>query len=113
MSAEVFSLMSAESRAAAMPLAISRAVVIEAVMPPIAVQSILSAPSGDGCVGASIVVQGGADTPFVAPHACGHAAGLELPQLVRRAREGARRFAWLRGRASFLPEVRHLVGSLF
>lgn len=41
-----------------MPLAMSRAAEIEAVMPPIAVQSIfLSTLSGNGCVGAPMVAR--------------------------------------------------------
>ena len=51
------------SRVALNPLAMSLAAEIDAVMPPIAVQSIfLSALSGVGCVGASSIAQGAAGT---------------------------------------------------
>lgn len=62
--------MSVVSRIALNPLAISLAVEIEAVIPPIAVQSIfLSAFPGDGCVGASSISRGTAGT------FCGHQRG--------------------------------------
>lgn len=58
------------SRVALNPLAMSLAAEIDAVMPPIAVQSIfLSALSGVGCVGASSIAQGAAGT-FSSPLAC-------------------------------------------
>lgn len=61
--AAVFSLMSAVSRIALIPFAMSRAAEIDPAMPPIAVQSIfLSALSGVGCVGASSIAQGAAGT---------------------------------------------------
>ena len=51
------------SRVALNPLAMSLAAEIDAVMPPIAVQSIfLSALSGVGCVGTSSIAQGAAGT---------------------------------------------------
>ena len=51
------------SRVALNPLAMSRAAEIDAVMPPIAVQSIfLSALPEAGCVGASSIAQGAAGT---------------------------------------------------
>lgn len=62
------------------------------------------APSGDGCVRAAIVSRERAGTPFAPPHARGCAAGVSLvpTNKVRRSREGARRFAWLRGGVLFL-----------
>lgn len=57
--------MSVESCMALIPLAMSRAAESELVMPLIAVQSIfMSALSGVGCVGASSIAQGRADTLF-------------------------------------------------
>ena len=61
--AAVLSLMRVESRKALIPLAMSRAAAIEVVMPLIADQSIfMSALSGVGCVGATSIAQGRADT---------------------------------------------------
>lgn len=56
--------MRASSRTALKPLAMSRATPIEVAMPPIADQSILSAPLGNGCVEAAILSREVVGTPF-------------------------------------------------